>query len=147
MEKFEYEAVLTEDADDGGYVVTFDAFPEAITQGDTVEQALREAADALEEAVAGRIERGEDIPAAPARVSRNRHAVTLPAIMAAKAALYLTVREAGITSKVALAKALHCDEKEARRLLNPHHPTKIGRIEDALAIFGMELVISLKKAA
>jgi antitoxin HicB len=38
--------------------------------------------------------------------------------MAAKAALYLAMREAGI-SNVQLARKLGCDEKEVRRMLDP----------------------------
>lgn len=38
---------LTPDKDDGGYVVTCRDLPEAITQGDTREEALSEAADCL----------------------------------------------------------------------------------------------------
>jgi antitoxin HicB len=50
-----YPVTLTPDETDGGFVVTFVDFPEAITQGETVEEALVEAADALDEAIAGRL--------------------------------------------------------------------------------------------
>jgi antitoxin HicB len=42
-----YAATLTPDEEDGGYVVTFRDVPEAITQGDTLEEALHNAADVL----------------------------------------------------------------------------------------------------
>jgi antitoxin HicB len=57
-----YPVTLTPDETDGGFVVTFVDFPEAITQGETVEEALVEAADALDEAIAGRLQRGGPIP-------------------------------------------------------------------------------------
>jgi len=57
-----YPVTLTPDETDGGFVVTFVDFPEAITQGETVEVALVEAADALDEAIAGRLRRGDPIP-------------------------------------------------------------------------------------
>ncbi|MFL6234312.1 MAG: type II toxin-antitoxin system HicB family antitoxin, partial [Thermoanaerobaculia bacterium] len=57
-----YPVTLTPDGIDGGFVVTFADLPEAITQGETVTEALAEAADALEEAVAGRLRRGDPIP-------------------------------------------------------------------------------------
>ena len=38
--------------------MTFEDLPEAITQGETIAEALAEAADALEEAIAGRLRRG-----------------------------------------------------------------------------------------
>jgi hypothetical protein len=39
-------------------------------------------------------------------------------------------------SRVELARRLHIDEKEARRMLDPHHATKAERLERALAVLG-----------
>jgi antitoxin HicB len=66
--------------------------------------------------------------------------------MAAKAALYLAMGEAGMTN-VQLARKLGCDEKEVRRMLDPRHPTKLPRIEEALDVFGKRLVVSVEAAA
>jgi antitoxin HicB len=66
--------------------------------------------------------------------------------MAAKASLYLAMREAGIT-RVLLARRLGVDEKEVRRMLNPRHPTKLPRIEQALSSLGKRLVVSLETEA
>ena len=66
--------------------------------------------------------------------------------MAAKAALYLAIQEIGI-SKVDLAKRLGCDEKEVRRLLDPHHSSKIPRIESALHAVGKQLIVGVETAA
>ena len=53
---------------DGGFSVTLPDFDEAFTDGDTFAEAVAEAADCLEEALAGRIARREDIPPpSPAR--------------------------------------------------------------------------------
>ena len=61
--QFLYPATLTPDPT-GGFVVTFRDWPEeAITQGDSLEEALLEAADCLEEAVAARIDDRGEIPA------------------------------------------------------------------------------------
>ena len=66
--------------------------------------------------------------------------------MAAKAALYLTMKETGI-GKSELARRLACEEKEVRRLLDPKHPSKLGRIEEALATIGQELVVGVQMSA
>ena len=135
-----YPATLTPDGDDGGFVVTFEDLPEAITQGETVMEALAEAADALEEAVAGRIRRGDPIPEpSPAA---DRPIVPVPVQTAAKAALYLALQETGIT-KAELAVRLGCDEKEVRRLRDPRHPSKLPRIQKALAALGKGLSVRL----
>ena len=66
--------------------------------------------------------------------------------MAAKAALQLAMTEAGLTN-TQLAVKLGCDEKEVRRMLNPRHPSKLPRINDALQALGRRLVVSLDEAA
>lgn len=138
---FTYPARLTPDPNDGGFVVSFTDLPEAITQGEDEADALVQAADALEEAIAGRIRRGEEIPA-PTATGNGRHLVPVPAQMAAKAALYLAVKETGIT-RSELAARLSCDEKEVRRLLDPRHPSKLPRIEAALAALGKQIALRL----
>lgn len=141
MRQFTYAVKLTPDKQDGGYVVTCRDLPEAITQGDSVENALAEAADAIEEAIAGRIDDGREIPE-PSAKKRGERSVSVPPSMALKAAVYLAVRDAGISNSE-LARRLHLDEKEARRILDPHHPTKLPRIEAALAALGRHVRMEL----
>ena len=68
---------------EGGYVVTFPDFPEAITQGDSVEDALVHAADVLESALDHYMENGLPIPP-PSKLKRNQRLVELPASYTAK---------------------------------------------------------------
>jgi antitoxin HicB len=58
---FEYPARVEQD-EAGFYLVTFPDFPEAATDARSLRAAITEAEDCLEEAVAGRIKRGEEIP-------------------------------------------------------------------------------------
>jgi antitoxin HicB len=141
MRQFTYAVKLTPDKEDGGYVVTCRDLPEAITQGDSVEDAVVEAADALEEAIAARIDDGRDIPEPSAR-KRGERSVSVPPSMALKAAVYLAMRDAGISNSE-LARRLNLDEKEARRILDPHHPTKLPRIEAALTALGRQVRMEL----
>ena len=145
MEQFVYPAHFTPDAQEGGFVVTFIDLPEAITQGETIAEALQEAADCLEEAMANRIVTGLPIPP-PSRIKRGQYAVPVAAQTAAKAALYIALQGAQIT-KVELAKRLQCDEKEVRRLLDPRHSSRLLRLEAALAAVGHRLIVSLQSAA
>jgi antitoxin HicB len=66
--------------------------------------------------------------------------------MAAKAALYLAMREAKI-SNVKLAKQLGCDEKDVRRLLDPRHSSRITTLQAALAALGKRIVSAVENAA
>ncbi len=96
MNHFAYPARLVPDRQDGGFVVTFVDLPEAITQGDDLADALHQAADCLEESIAGRISDNELIPQ-PSPVSQAHYLVHLPAQTAVKATLYnyLTQRRFG----------------------------------------------------
>ncbi len=134
MRKFVYAAHLAQDRKDGGYVVTFRDISEAVTQGDTVEAALEEASGALQAAIEARIMDGMDIPS-PSVSKRGERLVPVPVQTALKAAFYLEMRSAGI-SRVGLARRLGMDEKEARRMLDPRHPSKADRLERALAVLG-----------
>jgi antitoxin HicB len=71
-------------------VVTLCDLPEAITEGRDEREALVCAADCLEEALAGRMARGDVIPS-PSRARRGEHLVRPGALVAAKVALYVAL--------------------------------------------------------
>jgi len=143
MNRFQYPVVLTP-ADEGGYVVTCRDLPELVTQGETVDDALEQAADAMDEVFATYLTEGLDFPQ-PSKAKRREHMVAPPAETVAKAALYVAMRQAGI-SKVQLAKRLGVDEKEVRRLLDPHYGSKLPRIAKAISLLGQRLVIGVEAA-
>jgi antitoxin HicB len=143
MRSFIYPANLSPEKK--GFTVQFPDLPEAITSGKDRPDALIQAADCLEEAVAGRIADELELPAASA-ARRRQVLIALPAPMAAKAALYLAIKEAGI-SKSALGRKLGFDEKEIRRMLDPRHATRLSRIQKVLDALGKRLVISVETAA
>ena len=144
MFQFIYPAHIKAD-DAGFFLVTFPDISFASTDGETLKEALSEAEDCLEEAIAVCISDGLGIPKA-SPVKKGQHAIPLSAKMSAKAALYIAVHEEGI-SKSELARRLGVDEKEIRRMLSPRHQTKLPRIEQALNLLGRRLVVSMKKAA
>ncbi len=60
-QKVTYTIVL-EPMEEGGYLVHVPALPEVVSCGDTEEEALAMASDAIEMVIASRRERGEEIP-------------------------------------------------------------------------------------
>ncbi len=141
--RYSYPIDLHEERE-GGYSVTFPDFDEAFTDGETLAEAVAEAADCLEEALAGRMARREDIPASSP--ARGRPAAVPGAVLAAKAALYEALREERLSNS-AFATAMGVQESEVRRMLDPRHATKIGRLEEALARFRKRLVVTVEEAA
>lgn len=55
-------SVILEPAEEGGFIVHVPALPEICTEGDTEDEALATAKDAIELVIASRTERGEPIP-------------------------------------------------------------------------------------
>lgn len=141
---FNYPVKLSK-AKEGGYIVKFPDLPEALTQGESIEHALQEASDCLEEAIANRMTMKLPIPAA-SMPKKNQHTVLLHATLATKVALYIAVQEAKLNN-IKLAKKLQCDEKEVRRMLDPHHISKLTRIESALEKLGRRLSIGIVSTA
>ena len=141
MKRFQYPVLLTP-AEEGGYVVTCRDLPPLITQGEDEQDALAQAADAMDEVFATYMIEGIEFPE-PSKARRRERLVAPPAETEAKAALFVAMREAGI-SKMQLAKQLGVDEKEVRRLLDPHYGSKLPRIAEAISVLGQRLVIGLE---
>jgi len=143
---FAYAVLLTPEPS-GGFLVSCPDFPELLTEGENRANAIEQATDALEEVFAARIRLGEEIPD-PSVLAEDANAVVVrvPPIMAAKAALALALRQTG-TSQTALARKLGLDEKEVRRLLNPHHASKLARLQVALLALNRDVEIRVVEVA
>jgi antitoxin HicB len=141
MNDFDYAVLLSPD-EDGGYVVTCRDLPEVITQGETIEHALSEARDALDESFALRIGDNLDFPK-PTKSLKGEYLVSPPVETQIKALLYRTLRETR-TSKTELAKRLQVNEKSVRRMFEPHYKVKVQGMSRALEALGKRLVISVE---
>ena len=141
MNNLNYAVLLTPDKD-GGYVVTCRDLPEVITQGETIEEALIEAVDALDESFALRMEDNLDLPA-PTKVLNGEYLICPPVETQIKAFLYLALRESNIT-KTELAKRLRVNEKSVRRMLDPHYTAKLPRMAKAMEALGKRLVVTVE---
>jgi antitoxin HicB len=83
---FSYPVTLTPDKQDGGFVVTFKDIPEAITQGETEQEALEAGLEAIETALDFYFENKRLVPL-PSLPKRRQKAVTLSASLTAKVLL------------------------------------------------------------
>ena len=127
----------------GWWLVRFPGIPEALTEGETQGEARANASDCLIAALAGYIKDGRPLPRQRAGHSASERAV-LPSLVAAKLAVYETMRERG-WSKGKLATELGISENAMRRLLDLHHNTQMQMIDDALAKMDAKLSIDLPK--
>ena len=129
--------------EEGRLVVHFPDLPEALTDGADKAEALAEAADCLSEALAGRINLGEDIPP-PRRLRRGLHWVAPDPTMALKAVLYSALR-ARKMSVADLAHRLGIDDRKAARLVDPRASGRLSSLESALSSLGYSIAIEVRK--
>lgn len=142
--KFAFAARM-EPGDRKGVVVTFPDVPEAVTEGRDEMEARAMAEEALGLALLTYPLRGLPLP--KARAAGKKLVVVSPAPdVAAKLAVLDAVRAAGM-SKAEFARLIGKDEREARRILDPRHPTKLPTLADTLARLGKRLVISVEDSS
>ena len=140
-----YPARFMAEENGKGFHVRFPDLPEALTGGDDLEDTMLQASDCLAEAIAGRIARGDEIPA-PSKPKRGQHLISVPLYLAPKLALYLAMRERRMPN-TELAKRLGVSETVVRRMLNPKHDTKPEKIQAALNALGKRIVVTFEDAA
>ncbi|MCC6857907.1 MAG: type II toxin-antitoxin system HicB family antitoxin [Bryobacterales bacterium] len=130
---------------DGRVLVEFVDLPRVATDGRDEREAFKEAMDALGSDLSIRLSQREEIPAASA-VKRNQRLVPVPLWLAPKLALYLAMREQGMSNSE-LARRLRVHERVVRRMLDPGHATRAERIQAALAVLGKQMTLEIRDAA
>ncbi len=124
----------------GNYAVGFPDIPEALTLGDTEEEALVQAVDALETALDFYFEHDRMVPL-PSLPKRGHRLVELPAGVSAKVLLFNELLAQQVRP-AELARRLSIPRQQVTRLLDPRHPTKIDSIAAALRALGKTLELS-----
>ena len=136
---FNYPVTLTHDETDGGFVVTFLDIPEAISQGETVAEAMKAARAALETALDFYFDDKRAVPA-PSKAAAGQAVIGLSASLSAKVLLlnemiYQNIRPAE------LARRLGTRPQDVNRLTNLRHTTRIDSIAAALEAMGKQMDI------
>ena len=121
--------------------MSFPDVPEAITQGDSEADAIKQAQEALGLALLTYPRRGLPVPDAKAK-GRGLIAIAV----APEIAVLEAFKRSGI-SKSELGRRIGKDEKEVRRILDPRHNTKLATLIEALRELGQQLVIGVQAAA
>jgi antitoxin HicB len=130
--------------DGGGLLVSFPDW-HAVTDGDDFAAAMAAAVDCLEEMIANRINRREDIPRPSA--AQGRRTVGPGGQIAAKAALWLALREQDVSLNELARRLGHESTLQVRRLLDPRHASRLALIDTALAALGKRLIVELADVA
>ena len=139
---FGYRYTL-ERQENGWWLVRFPGIPEALTEGETDEEARSNAVDCVIAALEGYMKAGRPLPRGGA-VHTGRDRAVLPSLVTAKLAVYETMRARG-WSKLKLAKQLGMPENSVRRLLDLRHSSHMWIVDEALAKMNAELAIDLPR--
>ena len=62
MNEYKYTIILDPDPEEGGYTVTVPSLPGCVTQGETIEEAITMAKDAIRLYIETLLENGESVP-------------------------------------------------------------------------------------
>lgn len=133
-----YPAVFTP-AEEGGFVVEFPDIPEAITQGDSLEEAREMALDALVTSLDFYFEDNRPVPM-PSEPGPDHQIIELPVSLSAKVLLLNEMLAQHVTQSE-LARRLHVTPQHVQRIVNLEHTTKIDTIAIALAALGKRLEV------
>jgi len=139
-----YPVALDPEPDGSAINVSFPDVPEALTWGDDEAEALALAEDCLVTALSFYVKAGRALPRpGPAR---GRPLIAVPPLVAVKLALYGAMREQEV-SEAELARRIEVGEKVVAALLDLQRRTYLSQLDRALAALGVELEVTVRRAA
>lgn len=140
--KILYPALFEYDETDHRYAVSFPDLPEAITEGETLEEARFNAAEVLTLTLEGRMDEKLEIPSP----SLLKNAELIAPSAKAQAALLIRFAK-GTHTTAEIARALNTSWASIQRLEDPHHSPNLNQLERAAAAIGQKLVLSFESSS
>lgn len=137
-----YPAQITYDKTDHRFFVQFLDIPEAITEGESEEEALFNASEALTLAIEGRLEEGIDIPQ-PSR-SRKQQTLISPSARAQASLLIRWAKLLGDHTTSEIARSLNTSWPAISRLEDPKHWPSLRQLEKVANALGQQLILSME---
>jgi antitoxin HicB len=138
--KIEYPVQITKE-EDGIFFVSFPDIEEAITQGETIEEALFNASEVLTLTMEYRLDEEQEIPE-PSNITGKNIYLISPDVKVQAALLVRRSRQG--KSLAELARSLETSWPSVKRLENPHNSPTLKMIDKAAAALGKRLVLSFE---
>ena len=132
---------VTLSTDDGTVMATFADVPEAITFGMDEDEALLQAVDALESALAFYVNDRKPLPT-PSKPKKGQKTVSPSALECGKLGVYQAMTEQGI-KKAELARRLGWHMPQIDRLFDLRHASKLEQIEAAANALGKRIQLQI----
>ena len=138
--KIEYPAQIKKE-EDGIFFVSFPDIEEAMTQGETMEEAIFNASEVLTLTMEYRLDEDQEIPKSSQITGIDIHLIS----PSAKVQAALLVRKARDGKSLAdLARTLETSWPSVKRLENPHNSPTLKMIDKAASALGKRLVLSFE---
>ena len=139
--KFQYPVKIILD-ENGRYFVQFLDIDEAITEGETLEEAIFNAQEVLTLSLEGRLDEKIDVPLPSVIEGKDIHQVA-PSAMVQTALLIHESRKNRLTM-AEFARMLQTSWPAASKLENPHNSPSLKMIEKAALTLGKRLILSFE---
>lgn len=136
-----YPAKITTD-EEGRFFVQFLDIEEAISEGETLEEAVFNAQETLTLSLEGRIDEKMDIPLPSVIEGENIHKIAPSAMV--QTALLIRENRKNKLSMAEFARMLQTSWPAASKLENPHNSPTIKMIEKAASVLGKRLIVSFE---
>lgn len=134
---------LNLDIDGDAWLVTSKDFPELTTFGDTQENAVRNGANAIEEAIAARISDGVDVPFPLKETTGKGWFVEVSSMVFLKSGLYMSLRHLDIT-RAELQRRMGVKNRETvDRLFRLDHNSRLDSMANAFKAIGIPIKIDI----
>jgi antitoxin HicB len=140
--KIAYQCIIKKQGD-GKFLVTFPAFEEAFTEGDSLEEAIFNAQEVLTLTLEGRMDEEMEIPAPiTSKSTKDSSYIIYPSPKVQAALLVRLIRSE--KSVAELARSLETSWPAASRLENPHHWSSLRQLNRVAEVYGSQLVLSFE---
>ena len=137
-----YPAQITFDKGDNRFFVKFIDIPEAITEGESEDEAFFNASEALTLAIEGRLEEGMDIPQ-PSHCADHQKLIS-PSVRAQASLLIRWAKLSGDHTTSEIARNLNTSWPAVSRLEDPKHWPSLRQLEKVANFLGQQLIISME---
>lgn len=137
-----YPATITFDNEDERYFVEFSDIPEAISEGESYEEACFNAQETLTLSIEGRLDEGMEIP--PPSIQTDEQQLISPSARAQAALLVRWAKSITSHTTSEIARGLNTSWPAASRLENPKHWPSLRQLERTANILGQQLIISME---
>jgi len=138
-----YPARIKYDRSDKRYTIQFLDLKEAISEAESLEEALFNASEVLTLTLEGRLDEHMELPKPSKRKSKYIHQIA-PSARVQAALLFRFAK--GKHTKAEIARALGTSWPSIARLEDPHHWPSLRQLERVAAVLGQKLIISLESA-